>query len=221
MKKKIRIAIVGVGNCASSLVQGIYFYKKSKKTIGLMHPSIKGYKVGDIEIVAAFDIDKRKVGKDVSEAIFSLPNNTKIFQKEIPKLNVKVLRGPTLDGVSEDMKEYNKEFKFVENKQKPIDVVEVLKKVQPDMLINYLPVGSEKATRHYADCCLKAGVSLINAIPVFITSKPEYSSKFAKTNLICVGDDIKSQVGATIVHRVLTNQEPNRSKLRGMLVQNS
>ena len=202
---KIKVAIVGVGNCASSLVQGIYYYKNTKTTTGLLYSLIGDYSPSDIEIVAAFDIDVRKVRRDVSEAIFALPNNTKIFYQKVPKLNVKVLRGPTEDGFSENLFDYNESIRFVESKEKPVNVTEVLKKTKPDMLINYLPVGSEKASRYYAECCLKAGVSFINAIPVFIASNKEWASKFSKNNLICVGDDIKSQLGATIIHRSLTD----------------
>lgn len=203
--KKIKVAIVGVGNCASSLIQGIYYYKNKKTNIGLLHPLIGSYSPSDIEIVTAFDIDARKVGKDISDAIFALPNNTKVFYPKVPKLNIKVLRGPTEDGFSQSLLDYNEKIRFVESKEKPVDVIEVLKKIKPDVLINYLPVGSKKATKYYAECCLEAGVSFINAIPVFIASDKEWASKFSKNNIICVGDDIKSQLGATIIHRVLTN----------------
>jgi len=202
---KVKIAIVGMGNCASSLIQGIYFYKSMKKIPGLLHDEIGKYKIRDIEIVAAFDIDERKVGKDVSEAIFQKPNNTKVFFNKISKIGVKVLRGPTLDGLPKHMKDFPDEIRFKESKQKSVNVVEILRKTKPDLLINYLPVGSKKATEYYVNACLEAGVSFINAIPVFICSREEYSKKFKEKKLVCLGDDIKAQIGATVTHRVLTN----------------
>ncbi len=205
MAMKIKIAIVGIGNCASSLIQGIYFYKNKKNIPGLLHDKIGGYKISDIEVVAAFDIDRRKVGKDLSKAIFQKPNNTKTFFNEIHKLDVKVLKGPVLDGFPKHMNEFPEEIRFVEDKQKSINVVEILKKTKPHLLINYLPVGSEKATEYYVNACLEANVSFINAIPVFICSKEKYSNKFKERGLVCLGDDIKAQIGATIIHRVLTN----------------
>lgn len=202
---KIKIAIAGIGNCASSLIQGIYYYKNKKNTFGLLHDKIGGYKINDIKIVAAFDIDERKVGRDLSEAIFQKPNNTKIFFNKISKIGVKVLRGPTLDGLPNHMKEFPEEIRFKESNQNPVNVAEILRKTKPDILINYLPVGSEKATKYYVDACLETGVSFINAIPVFICSKEEYSKKFKERGLVCLGDDIKAQIGATITHRILTN----------------
>lgn len=202
---KIRIAIVGIGNCASSLIQGIYEYRKNQFLPGLLFEKIGGYSIGDIEIVAAFDIDIRKVGKDVSEAIFQCPNNTKIFFKDIPKIGVEVLKGPTLDGFSKHMMEFPEDIRFKESNKEDVTVKEVLEKTKPDLLINYLPVGSEKATKYYADCCLEANVNFINAIPVFICSTEEYSKKFENKGLVCLGDDIKSQVGATAIHRTLVN----------------
>ncbi|MDI3543734.1 MAG: myo-inositol-phosphate synthase [Candidatus Woesearchaeota archaeon] len=202
---KIKIAIAGVGNCASSLIQGIYYYKNKKNIPGLLHDQINGYEISDIEIVAAFDIDERKVGRDISEAIFQEPNNTQVFFDKIQKSGVKVLRGPTLDGFPEHMEEFPEKIRFKESKQKPVNIAKILRKTKPDLLINYLPVGSEKATEYYVNACLEAGVSFINAIPVFICSKEEYSKKFKERGLVCLGDDIKSQIGATIIHRVLTN----------------
>jgi len=208
-KKEIKIAIAGVGNCASSLIQGLFYYKdvKDEKELipGLMHNVISGYKISDIKVVSAFDIDKRKVGKDISEAIFSLPNNTKIFFRNISKLGVKVKMGPVLDGVAEHMKEYPENQRFVIAREKPVDVVEELKRSGAEILINYCPVGSQKATEFYASCCLKAGVAFINAIPVFIVSNKDWAERFEKRGLPCIGDDIKSQVGATIVHRTLSH----------------
>jgi myo-inositol-1-phosphate synthase len=206
MAQKIKIAVVGVGNCASSLIQGIYYYKNIKGEIpGILHQNIGPYSISDIEVVAAFDIDERKVGRDVSGAIFAKPNNTIIFEKNVPFMNVKVMRGPTLDGFAEHMNEFDEDLRFVESKANPVDVVSILKSTKPDVLINYLPVGSQKATEYYADCCLNAGVSYINAIPVFIASEGPYAAEFEKRGLVCIGDDIKSQVGATIIHRVLTD----------------
>jgi len=204
----IKIAIAGVGNCASSLVQGIYYYKDidsgNEIVPELMNNVLGGYKISDIEPVAAFDIDERKVGKDLSEAIFALPNCTKIFCKEIPETGVEVKMGPILDGVAPQMESYPKDKTFSIAKEKPINVAEILKETKADVLINYMPVGSEKAAKFYAQECLKAKVALINAMPVFIASDPEWERKFREKNIPVIGDDIKSQIGATIVHRVLS-----------------
>lgn len=207
---KIKIAVIGVGNCASSLIQGIEYYrdKKSKDAIGLMHWEIGGYKPSDIEVVAAFDIDKRKVGKDVAEAIFALPNNTLIFCGKIPKTGVKVKMGRVLDGVAEHMKNYPEEYTFVvSNATEPNrdGVIQELKKSGAEILVNYLPVGSEEATRFYADCALEAGLAFINNMPVFIASDPDWVTRFKRKNLPIIGDDIKAQLGATITHRTLTD----------------
>jgi myo-inositol-1-phosphate synthase len=205
----IKIAIAGVGNCASSLVQGIYYYKKvtnnDELVPGLMHNVLGNYKISDIKVVAAFDIDKRKVGKDLSEAIFALPNCTKVFCKNIPKMKVKVKMAPILDGVASHMKEYPEEKTFLPAKLKPVDIVKELKKSGAEILINYVPVGSEKAARFYAKAALEAGCAFINCMPVFIVSDNTWANKFEKKNLPCIGDDIKSQVGATIVHRTLAH----------------
>ncbi|RLI95052.1 MAG: inositol-3-phosphate synthase [Candidatus Altiarchaeales archaeon] len=203
MAKEIRVAIVGVGNCASSLVQGIEYYKdideNSPLVPGLMHNVISGYRISDIRFVAAFDIDSKKVGRDLSEAIFSEPNCTIKFS-DVPRLDVEVKKGPVLDGVAETTKD-----KFtINHKEKPVDIYKHLKETKTDILINYLPVGSEEATRYYADECLKAGVAFINAIPVFIASNEKWVKRFEKNNLPLIGDDIKSQLGATILHRILT-----------------
>ena len=204
--KKIKIGIVGLGNCASTLIQGIYYYKDKnpKDAIGIMHWDIEGYNPSDIEVVAAFDIDKRKVGKDISEAIFSKPNNTTIFQKEIPNLGVEVKKSPILDGFSSHMNEYPEDHRFVISDEKEVDVAEELKKSGAEILINYLPVGSEKASRFMAQQCLEANVAFINGMPVFIASEKEWQKKFEEKNLPIIGDDVKSAVGATIVHRVLS-----------------
>ena len=209
MPKKIKIAIAGVGNCSSSLIQGIHYYKNitnnDELVPGLMHNILDGYKVSDIKTVAAFDVDKRKVGKDVSEAIFAHPNCTKVFCNNIPKTGTKVKMGPVLDGVADHLKEYSEEKRFVVSKEKPVDVVEELKKSGAEILINYMPVGSQKATEFYANAALKAGCAFVNCMPVFICSEEKWIKKFEKKGLPCCGDDIKSQVGATIVHRVLSN----------------
>ena len=209
--KKIRIAIIGVGNCASSLLQGISYYSKKKnqkELIGLMHWDIDGYKPYDIEVVAAYDIDKRKVGKDISDAIFELPNCTAIFSKDVPKSGIKVKMGRILDGVSEHMKDYEDRHIFVTSDRKESskkDVINTLKRSKADMLLNYLPVGSEEATRFYVECAPEAGVAFINNIPVFIASDPEWAERFKTKNIPLIGDDIKAQIGATITHRVLTD----------------
>jgi len=207
---KIKVAVVGVGNCASSLIQGIYYYadKNEKDAIGLMHWTIGGYKPSDIQVVAAYDVDKRKVGKDVNEAVFELPNNTAIFCKDLPASGVKVSMGKLLDGCSEHMKDYEDKYTFVvSNQPEPskADVVTQLRKSGAEILINYLPVGSEEATKFYAECSLEAGLGFVNCIPVFIASNPEWAAKFKAKNLPIIGDDIKAQVGATITHRVLTD----------------
>lgn len=208
MSKKIRVAIVGVGNCASSLVQGIFYYKKNQNAgvNGLMFEDVGGYKPWDIEIVAAWDIDARKVGKDLSEAIFSPPNCTMVFERDIPKMNVKVRMGKVLDGFADHMRNYPPERSFVLSEEKEDeleDVVNILKETQAEILVNYVPVGSEQAARFYAEACLKAGVSFINGMPTFIVSDPEWAQRFEKEGIPVVGDDIKSQVGATILHRAL------------------
>lgn len=203
---KIKIAIVGVGNCASSLIQGIYYYQKkgADDAIGLMHREIGGYGPGDIEVVAAFDIDRRKVGKDLSEAIFAPPNCTTVFC-DVPETSVKVSMGHVLDGVAPHMKDYPEDQTFVVADEDPVDVVEVLRESGAEILLNYLPVGSEEAARFYAQCALDAGVAYINNMPVFIASDPEWAGKFEERGIPIVGDDIKAQLGATITHRTLAN----------------
>jgi len=209
MSKTINVAIAGIGNCCSSLIQGFYYYKNVKDddelVPGLMHNVIGNYRISDIKVVAAFDVDKRKVGKDVSQAILALPNCTKIFCKDVPKMGVKVKMSPIIDGVAPHMKEYPDDKTFIASKEKSVDVVKELKKSGADILINYLPVGSQKATEFYADCALKTGVAFINCIPVFICSEKKWAKKFEEKNLPCIGDDIKAQVGATITHRTLTH----------------
>ena len=202
---KIKIAIFGVGNCASSLIQGIYYYrdKSPEDAIGLMHWDIGGYKPYDIEVVAAVDIDRRKVGKDVSEAIFAKPNCTKVFCRDIPKMGVEVAMGKILDGVAPHMKNYPEDYTFVPSNGKETNIVELLEDSGAEIAVNYLPVGSEEATRYYANCCLDAGVAFVNCMPVFIASNKEFARRFEEKNLPVVGDDIKSQIGATIIHRTL------------------
>jgi myo-inositol-1-phosphate synthase len=207
---KIRIAIVGLGNCASSLLQGIEYYrhKKAADAIGLMHWEIGGYKPSDIETVAVFDIDKRKIGRDVNEAIFALPNCTAVFCPEMPKTGVTVRMGKVLDGCADHMKDYEEEYRFAVADEKEPDratVVGVLKESGAEVLMNYLPVGSETATRFYAEAALEAGVAFVNNIPVFIASDASWARRFEERGLPVIGDDIKAQLGATITHRTLTD----------------
>ena len=208
--EKIKIAVAGLGNCASSLIQGLTYYKeKNEETaIGLMHWNLGGYIPSDIKVVAAFDIDKRKVGKDVSEAIFSLPNNTTVFCKDVPKTGVTVKMGRILDGFSKHMEEYDDKYTFVLSDKKETSRKDIIKELidsGAEMLLNYLPVGSEEAVKFYAGCALDAGIGFINNMPVFIASSTEWGDKFKEKNLPLIGDDIKAQLGATITHRVLTD----------------
>ena len=202
---KIKLAIAGLGNCASSLIQGIEYYKNSDDDnwIGLMHRSVGGYRPGDIEVVAAFDIDERKVGKDVSEAIFAPPNCTKTFYSNVPFMGVEVKKGPVLDGVAPHMASYDDSKTFVVSDREPCDVVRELDESGAEVLINYMPVGSEEASRFYAQAALDAGVGYVNCMPVFIASDPAWAKKFEEAGIPIVGDDVKSQIGATIVHRTL------------------
>src|SRR6478735_9736996 len=196
----IRVAIAGVGNCASSLVQGVHFYADadpSAKVPGLMHVQFGDYHVSDLEFVLAFDVDAKKVGFDLSEAIVASENNT-IKIADVPPLGVTVQRGPTLDGVG---KYYA--MTIEESDAEPVDVVQALKDAKVDVLVSYLPVGSEEADKFYAQACIDAGVAFVNALPVFIASDPEWAAKFEAAGVPIVGDDIKSQVGATITHRVM------------------
>lgn len=202
----IRIAIAGLGNCASSLIQGIYYYNGRDNVIGLMHYDLGGYFPSDIKVVAAFDIDQRKVGKDIGEAIFSPPNCTKVFQEDIPSIGVPVSMGKILDGFSSHMAGYLQDQTFVLSKEKEPEkssVIEALISSKADMLVNYVPVGSENAARFYAECALEANVAFINCMPVFIASDGRWGDAFLKKKIPIIGDDIKSQLGATIVHRVL------------------
>ena len=197
----IRVAIAGVGNCASSLVQGVEYYKDAKddeKIPGIMHNVFGGYRIKDIEFVAAFDVDAAKVGKDLNEAIFASMNNTYQFCKDMPVSGVTVQRGPTGDGLGEYYRQV-----ITESDAEPVDVAQVLRDTKADILISYLPVGSEQADKAYAQAAIDAGCAFVNCLPVFIASDPEWADKFRKAGLPIVGDDIKSQVGATITLRVL------------------
>jgi myo-inositol-1-phosphate synthase len=199
-QRPVRVGIVGVGNCASSLVQGVRFYRDATPDDfipGLMHPVLGGYHVGDVEFACAFDVDAAKVGADLSTAVFAAPNNTIRFA-DVPHLGVPVHRGPTLDGLGA----YG-HARIDEAPGEPADVARILRESGTDVLVNYLPVGSERATRWYMEQALAAGVGVVNCIPVFIAREGEWSGRFAAAGLPIVGDDIKSQVGATIVHRVL------------------
>lgn len=201
-KKDIRVAVIGVGNCASSLVQGVFYYKNrlGKEHIpGLMHPVLGGYRIGDIQFVAAFDIDENKVGKDLSEAIFTSPNNTLKFAG-VPHLGVEVSRGMTHDGIGKYVSDLVKKAPGTTS-----DVVQILKERKCDIVLNYLPVGSEMAAKWYAEQVLAAGCGFVNCIPVFMAKEPYWQKRFYDKGLPIIGDDIKSQVGATIVHRVLAH----------------
>jgi len=202
----IRLAIAGVGNCASSLVQGIEYYERrsDEDVPGLMHREVGGYRLSDIRVVAAFDVDRRKVGRDLHEAIFAPPNCTKVFCDNLPASGVTVQMGPVLDGVAPHMAEYPDDRAFRVADTSPCDVAALLRDTGAEILVNYLPVGSEQAVRWYAQAAIDAGVALVNCIPVFIASDPTWAKRFEDAGLPVVGDDIKAQVGATIVHRVLT-----------------
>ncbi len=209
---KVRVAIIGAGNCASSLVQGVEFYKDAREDEfipGIMHANIDGYHIGDVEFVAAFDVNKNKVGKDLGEAIFTKPNNTIKFS-DVPKMGVEVLKGELFDGIGKYLS------KIIDiSPEKPVNITEVLEESRADVVINYLPVGSEKAACFYAEEAMKAGCAFVNCIPVFIAKNEKWRKKFEDANVPIIGDDIKSQVGATITHRVLTRLFRDRGvKLR-------
>lgn len=207
---RIKVGIVGIGNCASSLVQGLHYYKDKdpQEAIGLMHWDLGGYRPFDIDVVAAFDIDARKVGKDVSEAIFAPPNCTTVFCAHIPRTGVTVRMGRILDSLSPHMGNYDEMQTFVPAQRlepSTDQVVRVLKETGVEVLMNYLPVGSEQATRFYAECALEAGCAFVNNIPVFIASDPQWAKRFEAAGLPIIGDDIKAQAGATITHRALVD----------------
>ncbi|MFY9588281.1 MAG: inositol-3-phosphate synthase [Actinomycetota bacterium] len=198
--KKVRVAIAGVGNCSSALVQGVHYYAGASTeddVPGLMHVDLGGYHVRDVEFSVAFDVDAKKVGRDLSEAIAAPPNNTISFA-DVPPVGVDVLRGPTLDGLGHYYREMVEEAPGT-----PVDVAQALRDSHTDVLVSYLPVGSEAATRFYAEAALQAGVGFVNCIPVFIASRPEWADRFRQARLPIIGDDIKSQVGSTIIHRTL------------------
>ena len=205
----IRIAIVGIGNCASSLVQGLEHYREgTNDMVGLMHWEVGGYRPSDIKVVAAWDVDRRKVGSDVAEAIFAKPNCTAVFAANVPATGTTVKMGALLDGVADHMADYKDDRTFVvANDAQPTkeQVIAELKASGADVLMNYLPVGSQKATEFYAECALEAGVAFVNNIPVFIASDPVWAQRFEDAGVPIIGDDIKAQLGATIVHRVLTD----------------
>lgn len=202
-----RIAIVGLGNCASTLVQGLSYYRRGGQTVGLMHPHIGGMAVGDIEIACAFDVDSRKIGRRVAQAIFATPNNSHVFEPQPEDGGAVVHAGPLMDGVADHLRDaHNPQHVAVDaaaNGTEVRHVVEILKSTRANMLVNYLPVGSQRATELYAEACLFAGIGMVNCIPVFIASNAGWAEKFATAGLPLVGDDVKSQFGATIVHRQL------------------
>ncbi len=214
---EIRIAIVGVGNCAASLIQGIHYYGDNfapgDETIGLAHPDLGGYVPGDVKIVAAIDIDRRKACRPLHEAVFAKPNCTKVFYDRFNYDHVIVRMGRILDGVAGHMGDYPEDQTFVvadEPQASQEDIERLLRETGTEILMNFLPVGSQKATEFYAECCLSTGVSLINCIPVFIVSDPTWAGRFTRAGIPCVGDDVKAQVGATITHRVLTRMMTDR-----------
>lgn len=214
-EKTIKVAVSGIGNCASSLIQGINYYqdRSPEEAIGLMHWDLGGYTPCDIQVVAAFDVDKRKVGLDVAEAIFAKPNCTQVFCPQVAATGVKVKMGRILDGYADHMKNYDEDCAFLladETEIEKDEMIGILKDSGAEILLNYLPVGAENASKFYAECALEAGIGLVNNIPVFIASDPEWAAKFKDRGLPVIGDDIKAQLGATIVHRVLTNLFRNR-----------
>jgi myo-inositol-1-phosphate synthase len=212
---KIKIAIIGIGNCASSLVQGIEYYKEKSadNIVGVMHYQIGAYKVSDIEVVAAFDIDRRKVGLDINQAMFSEPNCTKRFQQQVPISGTMVSMGKVLDGYAFHMDDYADEIAFrISGQPEPdkYEVVNILKNSGAEILVNYLPVGSQLATEFYMDCAIEAGLGVVNCIPVFIASEPAWEKRFSDKHLPIIGDDIKSQFGATILHRIISETMRDR-----------
>jgi len=205
---RIRIAITGIGNCASSLVQGIAYYASSDRNgngdaPGLMHADLGGYRVENIDVVAAFDIDRRKVGRPLEEAIFAQPNNTKTICRDLPRSGIKVQMGNVLDGVAEHMREFPAAERFDPADASAVDIKRVLHETRAEMLLNYMPVGAQRATEYYARACLDAGVAFINCVPCFIVSDDNWAAEFRRRRIPCVGDDVKAQVGATITHRTL------------------
>jgi len=201
---EIRLAIVGVGNCAAALLEGIEYHRRHPEEFaGLMHADLCGYRPWDLRVVAAFDVDVRKVGRPLEEAILARPNCIRPICPDLPPTGVTVGMGPVLDGVAPHMDRYPEDRAFRVAEEEPTDVSRVLRESGAEILVNYLPVGSERASRHYAACCLEAGVSLVNCVPTFLVSDPAWAERFRAAGIPCVGDDIKSQVGATVIHRVL------------------
>jgi myo-inositol-1-phosphate synthase len=208
----LRLAIAGVGNCASSLLQGLEYYRTRDpaRTAGLLHRELGGYRLEDLRVVAAFDVDARKVGRPVEDAVFAPPNCTAIFQEKLPATGTLVSMGPVLDGVAEHMARHPEARAFRVADAEPVDVAAVLRESGAEVLVCYLPVGSERAVRHYAEACLEARVAFVNCVPVFIASDPAFAERFRAAGVPVVGDDIKSQVGATIVHRALARLVADR-----------
>lgn len=205
--KPVRVAVVGLGNCASALIQGVHFYRNGNSTQGLIHEKIGQYGAGDVEFVLGIDVDARKVGKTIGEAIYAAPNNTTIFYRDVPTVGLPVMKGRILDGVAPHMTTAGERGFIVADGPEAThaEIVAALKSTRCDVLVNFLPVGSQAATEFYMECALEAGVAVVNSIPVFIASDPVWEAKFRARRLPIVGDDIKAQVGATIVHRALSN----------------
>lgn len=204
--RPIKVAILGVGNCASALVQGVSQFQQNGSLPGLIKERVAGYGAGDVEFALGIDVDARKVGKDLSEAIFAAPNNTQIFQSEIPLTGATVIRGAVLDGVAEHMTKAGESGYIVSEAPDAAhaEIVAALKQARVDVLVNFLPVGSQKASEFYLECALEAHVGVVNCIPVFIASDPQWEARFKERGLPIIGDDIKSQIGATIIHRKLS-----------------
>lgn len=216
-----RIAIVGVGNCASTLVQGLSWYRRNQAQIGLMHTQIAGLSVGDIQIACAFDIDTRKIGRPIAEAIFAQPNNARVFCPDPDDHGAVVHAGPSADGVAAHLESFPPERRAVADKTgdqvTTAEVVKILRETRANVLVNYLPVGSQAATEFYARAALEAGIAMVNCIPVFIASDPDWAGRFAQAGLPIIGDDVKSQFGATIIHRQLMAL----AEARGISIQSS
>jgi myo-inositol-1-phosphate synthase len=217
---KIRVAIVGVGNCASSILQGLEYYKHApadhqQKAVGLMHYNLGGYLPADIEVACAFDIDARKVGRPLEDACFALPNNTLTIWRDLPDYDVKVEMGEILDGIAPHMSSYPAERSFIEAKDDPVNIEQRLRETGAEVMLCYLPVGSQKAVERYARACLETGVSLLNCMPVFIVSDEKWAAEFTARGIPVVGDDVKSQLGSTILHRTIMKLFADRGiKLR-------
>lgn len=207
--EKLQVALAGVGNCASALLQGIEYYRgvapDREEALGLMHLDMGGFRPGDIEVVAAFDVDERKVGRPLHEAAFAEPNCSQVIAQALPASDVRVAMGPVHDGVAEHMRDYPSDKSFRVAAETPADVERVLAESGAEILISYLPVGSEKAVHAYAEACLATGVSLVNCVPVFVVSDANWGRRFYEAGIPCAGDDIKSQLGATILHRQIVS----------------